>query len=159
MRANEGLTPPRWYSVVAVLAVLWMLAGVGAWFMDLLASDAMLAGMTEAQRQLYLARPGWIFLLYAVATFTGLAGAVGLLLRQAWAVPTLAVSLAAAVVQFGHLFLIANAVSAVGAATAIPLPAAVIVIGSGLLWLAISAVERGWIPRRERAARAEPAAY
>jgi hypothetical protein len=87
--------PPRWYQVVAWLAVAWMLVGVAAWFAALMTTDAAVAAMRAGQRALYEARPGWLFAVYAVAIFAGLAGAVGLVLRRAWSVPALAVSLLA----------------------------------------------------------------
>ena len=72
--------PPTWYWVVSGLAVLWMLFGVMAWVMDLMTDEASLAELSEAQRQLYAARPQWLFAVYGVAIFSGLAGAIGLLM-------------------------------------------------------------------------------
>jgi hypothetical protein len=53
--------------------------------MDLTTDEAGLAKMSKAQRQLYAARPQWLFAVYGMAIFTGFAGAIGLLLR--WIVP------------------------------------------------------------------------
>lgn len=155
----ESPAPPRWYRVVAALALVWMLIGVSAWVMDLMMDEAALARLSEGQQQLYAARPGWIFVVYGIATFTGLAGAVALLLRKSWAVPALAVSLAAVTIQFGYTLFVMDAVRLIGAAAAIPFPLAIFTIGVLLLWLAITAVNRGWIADSRRAAAAQPAAY
>src|SRR6187455_1596623 len=114
--------PPTWYWVVAGLAVLWMLFGVMAWVMDLMTDETGLAQMSEAQRQLYVARPQWIFIVYAVAIFSGLAGAIGLLMRKSWATALLALSLAAVVIQFGYTFLVMRAAEVLGPGAALPFP-------------------------------------
>jgi hypothetical protein len=137
--------PPTWYWVVSGLAVLWMLFGVMAWCMDLMTDEAGLAQMSEAQRQLYAARPQWLFAVYGVAIFSGLAGAIGLLLRKSWASMLFTVSLAAIVVQFGYTFLAMHAVQVLGAAAAIPFPLVIFLIGVALLWFSRRARTLGWL--------------
>jgi len=61
------------------------------------------AQLREAQRQLYAARPQWLFAVYGVAIFSGLTGAIGLLLRKSWASMLFGLSLAAIIVQFGYI--------------------------------------------------------
>jgi hypothetical protein len=128
--------PSVWYWTISWFAVLWMAFGVLAWIMDARMDEAALNALPEAQRTLYTTRPGWIFIVYAVAVFSGLAGAVGLLLRKTWAVPALALSLAAAVIQFGYTFLVMDAAALLGPAQALPLPLLIIGIGAFLLWYA-----------------------
>ena len=137
--------PPRWYLVISWLALAWMLFGVVAWTMDLMTDEGTVAGFTDAQRQLYEARPGWLFLVYAVAVFGGLAGAAGLLLRRSWSIAAFAVSLAAIVVQFGYTLTVMRAIELLGAAAALPFPIVIAVIGALLLWLAIESRRRGWL--------------
>jgi hypothetical protein len=140
-----GSKPPTWYWVVSGLAVLWMLFGVMAWVMDLRTDEAALAELSEAQRQLYTARPQWLFAVYGVAIFSGLAGAIGLLLRKSWASMLFGLSLAAIVVQFGYTFLAMHAVEVLGAAAAIPFPLVIFLIGVALLWFARWARKTGWV--------------
>jgi hypothetical protein len=142
---NATLTPPSWYWIVCGVALLWMLFGVLAFVMDLMTDEAALQAMSETQRQMYLARPGWLLIAYAVATFSGLAGVVGLLLRKAWAVPMLAVSLVSAIIQFGYVLFGMGALQELGAAATLPLPLVVVTIGAGLLWLATRSRTRGWL--------------
>jgi hypothetical protein len=146
----NAATPPRWFKVVAGIAAAWMLFGVVMWFVDLLFSEAMVAGMSEGQRALFESRPQALFVVYGVAIFSGLAGALGLVLRKAWAVPALAVSLVAAVVQFAYTFFVMDAVGHIGAA-ALPFPILILAIGTGLLWLALRASRRGWLAGRSAA--------
>jgi hypothetical protein len=137
--------PPTWYWVVSGLAVLWMLFGVMAWVMDFMTDEASMAEFSEAQRQLYAARPQWLFVVYGVAIFSGLAGAIGLLLRKSWASMLLVVSLAAVIVQFGYTFLAMHAVEVLGAAAAIPFPLVIFLIGVVLVWFANLSRKKGWI--------------
>ncbi len=137
--------PPTWYWIVSGLAVLWMLLGVMAWGMDLMTDEATVAEFSEAQRQLYAARPQWLFVVYGVAIFSGLGGAIGLLMRKSWASMLFAVSLVAIIVQFGYTFLGMHAVQVIGAAAAIPFPVAIFVIGVALLWFANRSRKAGWI--------------
>jgi hypothetical protein len=137
--------PPTWYWVVSGLAVLWMLFGVMAWVMDLMTDEAGLAKFSEAQRQLYAARPQWLFAVYGVAIFSGLAGAIGLLLRKSWASMLFVLSLAAVIVQFGYTFFAMHAVAVLGAAAAIPFPLVIFLIGVALVWFARRSHKMGWI--------------
>jgi len=137
--------PPRWYWVVAILATLWMLFGVVAWCMDLMMDPATIAQMPEAQQQLYQSRPQWLFVVYGVAIFSGLLGAIGLLLRKRWATSLFLLSLLAVVVQFGYTFVAMHAVELLGAAQALPFPIVIFVIGVALWWFSGKAGKRGWL--------------
>lgn len=139
------MTTPRWFWIVAVLALLWMLFGVLAFIMDPLTDEAALEQMSEAQRELFESRPTWLFVVYGIAVFTGLAGAIGLLMRRAWAVTAFAVSLVFVVVQFFYVLFILDAIGRIGAAEAVPFPVVIVAIGAGLLWFSIAARRRGWI--------------
>jgi hypothetical protein len=137
--------PPTWYWVMSGLALAWMLMGVAAWVMDLMTDEAGLSTLSEAQRQLYAARPQWLFAVYGVAIFSGLAGAVGLLLRKSWSSLLFDLSLAAIILQFGYTFLVMNAVQVLGAAAAIPFPLVVFLTGVALAWFARRARKSGWL--------------
>lgn len=136
---------PTWYWGVAVLALVWMAFGVFAWTMDLRMDATQLASLSDAQRELYALRPQWIFIVYAIAIFSGLAGAIGLLMQRAWAIPAFWLSLIAIVVQFGYTFFVMGALARLGPAEALPFPLVIIAIAVTLLWFSIWARGRGWI--------------
>ncbi len=136
---------PKWYWIVSGLALVWMLFGVMAWTADLMMDEAALAQMSEAQQQLYAQRPQWLFVVYAIAIFSGLIGAIGLLLRKSWAVIALAVSLAAIIVQFGYTLFAMDAIRLLGPGVALPFPIVIFAIGLLLLWFATRAKKSGWI--------------
>ena len=137
---------PLWYWAVALLATLWMLFGVLAWVMDLRMTPEQLALLPDAQQQLYALRPQWVFLVYAVAVFSGLAGAIGLLLRKRWATTWFLVSLVAVVVQFGYTLFGMDAIGLLGPGMALPFPIVIVAFAVFLLWFARYARRHGWIP-------------
>ncbi len=138
--------PPRSYWIVSLLALLWMLLGVAAWTLDLMTDEQALASMSEPQRQLYAARPPWLFVVYAVAIFSGLLGAIGLLMRKRWAIALLGLSLVAIVIQFGYTFIGMDAIRILGAAAALPFPLMIFGIGAVLLWFARRSQRAGCLP-------------
>jgi hypothetical protein len=145
--ASQSATakPPTWYWVIAGIALVWMLIGVLSWVMDLMTDEAALSQMSEAQQQLYRSRPSWIFGVYAVAIFSGLAGAIGLLMRKGWAVSAFALSLIAIILQFGYTFLVMDAIRLLGAAAAVIFPLVIFAIGAVLLWFSLHAKKSRWI--------------
>ena len=68
--------------------------------------------------------------------FTGLAGAILLLMRHKLAKTLFLVSLLAAAVQFGYIFSAMHALALLGPALALPLPAMVIAVGLFTVWYA-----------------------
>lgn len=136
---------PGWYWAVAILALLWMLFGVAAWCMDLMMDPAAVARLPEAQQQLHASRPSWLFVVYGVAIFSGLLGAIGLLLRKRWATSLFLLSLLAVIVQFGYTFAAMRAIQVLGAAQALPFPILIFAIGAALWWFSGYAGKRGWL--------------
>lgn len=136
--------PPPWFAVLAVLALLWNLAGLFAVVADLKLSAAEIAALPLDQQALYRARPGWSVVASVVAVVGGTLGCVGLLLRRRWAVPALAASLVGVVVQDIGIFVVAGAASVAGPVPMV-LQSVVFAIAVGLLLLARRAVARSWL--------------
>lgn len=148
MSVDDSSAPtrvPTSYWVVSVISLVWMLFGVAAWFMDFMMPASALEQMDAAQRQLYVTRPQWLFVVYAIAVFGGLLGAIGLLVRRRWARAALWVSLAAVIVQFGYTFVVMDAIQVLGAARAVPFPVVIFSIGVFLIWYSGLAQRRGWL--------------
>lgn len=136
--------PPPWFAVLAVLALLWNLAGLFAVVADLKLSAAEIAALPLDQQALYRARPGWSVVASVVAVVGGTLGCIGLLLRRRWAVPALAASLVGVVVQDIGIFVVAGAASVAGPVPMV-LQSVVFAIAVGLLLLARRAVARSWL--------------
>ena len=86
-------SPPKWFKVIAVVALLWNLLGCFAFVSDLRLSPEDVAHLSKAQQALYNARPGWAVASTALAVLGGALGCIGLLLSKSWALPLFIVSL------------------------------------------------------------------
>jgi len=136
--------PPAWYWIVAVVALLWSLAGCFACYNQLSMSPADIAKLPAAQQEAWRMMPGWVKADYAVAVTAGLVGSIGLLVRRRWARPFFAVSLIAVVLQFGWTFLASPVLRQVGP-SAIVFPAVIFVLALVFLWVASHAIRRAWV--------------
>jgi hypothetical protein len=133
---------PKWFTPVAVVALLWNLIGCAAYLGDVMLTPEDVAAMSPAQQAMYDARPAWSVAATATAVWFGAAGCVALILRRRWATPLLALSLLGVVVQDVSLF----ALSGAGADPAVvALQGLVLVVAVALLWLARTAAARGWL--------------
>lgn len=137
-------TPVVWFTVVAVLALLWNLLGCIAFFSDLRLSPDDLAKLPAAQQALYAARPVWAVAASGVAVFGGVLGSIGLLLRRKWAFPVFVLSLLGILIQDLALFVLADGASLAGP-VAVVMQAVVLAIGLGLVLLSRKWIARGWL--------------
>jgi len=136
--------PPIWFTVLAVVALLWNLAGLFAVVADMRLSPADIAALPQQQQALYAARPFWSIVASVVAVVGGTLGCVGLVLRKQWALWALYASLIGLVLQDIGLFLIAGAASAQGTVPVV-LQSAVFVIAVALVVIARRAAARAWL--------------
>lgn len=135
---------PTWFTVVAVLALLWNLLGCLAVAADLaVVATGAVAQLPPEQQAMVAARPAWTVVGSVVAVGAGLFGCLGLLLRRRWSAPLLLASLAGLVVQDIGFFVISR--SAPMPASVLGMQAAVLLIAVGLVLLARMAGRRGWL--------------
>lgn len=136
--------PPKWFTPVAVVALLWNLFGCAAYLMDVRLTPDDVAKMSAAQQAMYAARPAWTVGATALAVWCGALGCVALLLRKRWAVPLFLLSLLGVIGQDLWLFALSGSVAQAGAA-AVVLQGVVLVVAVALLMLSRNAAARGWI--------------
>lgn len=133
--------PPLWFTIVAILALLWNLLGLLAVGLDLYLVAT--GTLTPEQRALVDARPIWTVSGSVIAVVAGTLGSLALLIRRRWAVPVLLMSLLGLVVQdVGFAMMFGN--SALDISVLI-IQSAVLVIAIGLVLLARSAAAKGWL--------------
>jgi hypothetical protein len=135
---------PKLYWVAAVVALLWALAGCFAYVTQVGMSAEELARLPQAQQDIWNATPAWITGAYAVAVWSGFAGAIALLLRRRWARPLYLVSLVAVAVQFGWTFAATNILATMGPSAA-GFPAFIFAAGVLQWWFARVAAKAGWL--------------
>jgi hypothetical protein len=145
MRPTNPTPAPTSFTVAAGIITLWMTIGVLALGADVATTPEQAAQLTEAQRQLRDARPLWLMGVYAIATFGGLIGAVGLLLKKVWCIPMLLVSFIAVIIQFGYITFGMDSIALLGLAAATAFPAFIVAMGGISLWYATRARVNGWL--------------
>lgn len=146
MNTTTTVAPKRslGFWITGLFALVWNLIGVAMWYMQVNMSAEQLAAMTEAQRQVYEATPGWLNIAFAVAVFAGVLGALGLLLKKRWAGTLFLLSLIALLVQMIGAYVVTPAWAAYGP-VGLVMPAVLLVIALFLLWYANKAQARGWL--------------
>lgn len=142
--AGFARTPPFGHRAAAGLLAAWNAVGVYFCYLQVTRGADWMPDATDYDRALFAGLPGWYNYCYALGVGAGLAGAVALLLGRRIAVPLIAVSLAAVVVQFGYMFVATDLIAHKGAAMVIPFPAFIIAVGAVALWGARRAAAKGW---------------
>lgn len=141
---RAGRTPPLWFWLAAAAGLLFEAFGCLAYLIDVTRGADELARLPVDQRSLRAATPDWMFAAYAVAVWSGLAGAILLLLRRRHAQVVLLVSLVALVVQFGGVLLVPRLRDGTPP-DAFTLPIVVVVLAYGLWHVARRAGRHGWL--------------
>lgn len=144
MQPTTESVVPRWYWVIAAVALLWNLIGCLFFGIELFAQEAAMESMTEAQKLWVRSIPGWIYVVYGLAVLTGVAGSIGLFLRKGWAVAMLTISLVAVIVQMVYTMIIGGGLQAMGP-SGLAMPSLVIGIAAALLWFSRYARSRSWL--------------
>jgi hypothetical protein len=88
---------PKWFWVVSVGVLLFMLVGVAGYLASVMAP---IDSMPPDRQLLMAAMPDWQVAVYAMAVWSGVAGALLLLMRRRWSVPILLLSLLCAIGTF-----------------------------------------------------------
>ena len=81
-QAPEIVAIPRWFNVVAILAVIWNLLGVMAFVNHMMMTPEMIAALPIAEQNLYATVPLWATAAFAVAVFAGALGSLALLMKK-----------------------------------------------------------------------------
>lgn len=99
-----------WFWLIAVLALLWNLMGVGAYLGAAFGGQEVLieAYGTEGAKVM-MGRPAWATAAFAIAVFGGTLGCIALLFRRSWAVWLFVLSFLGVLVQNLWGFFLSNA--------------------------------------------------
>ena len=126
---DTKIVVPKWFTVVAVLALIWNLMGVMAFIQD--------QSTTQTT-------PILVTIAFALAVFGGTLGCLLLILKRALARLFLIISLISVLIQMFHAYLISNAWEVFGPGGAI-MPVMVIIIAIYLVWLSKVATQNSWL--------------
>ena len=144
MNATLDLPRGKGFWITGILALLWNLIGVAMFVMQLTMSPEQVAQMSSADQTIYNALPMWLYVVFGIAVFGGVLGAIGLLLKKRWAVTMFFVSLLAILAQTIGMFTSTPAWDLKGVHT-LGMPGILIVIALFLWWYSQKAAVRGWL--------------
>ncbi len=138
---HSARPPGKGFWLAAISVLLFMLVGVAGYLATVMTP---LDQVPAEQRAVMEAMPGWQTGVYALAVWTGLAGAILLLLRRRWSMPLLGVSLLFAISTFLPFAIVPEVRELGSRRDGI---AALIVIGLCLIsfWFARHSRQKGWL--------------
>ena len=134
---------PAWYWAAAGSALLFELLGCYFYLAEVRMTAEEIAALPLDQAAMLAARPAWYYAAFGLAVWVGLAGTIGLLLRRAWAVPALLISLIAVITQFSAIFVVPEMRNVTS--DALLGPVVVIIVCYGIFNLSQLAKRRGWL--------------
>lgn len=135
---------PVWFTIVAVVALLWNLLGAVAVIMNFMLTPEAISALPAEQQQMYADTPMWSSYASLLAVLTGALGCVALLMKKAFASPLFMLSIVGLVVQNIGIFVFVDAIAVLGSSVLI-MQGGVFIIAIGLLLLAKMAINREWI--------------
>ena len=141
---QDKISPSILFWVISIIALLWYLMDMSAFFMRIFMSEDALLAMSDNQRQQIQTTPLWVNCVFAFEVFGGTLGSVGLLLRKRWALALFVISLLGVLAQTTYIYFLSNSVALMGW-MAIVMPLVAIAIGAGLIVHARSSVSKGWL--------------
>ncbi|MBT8258471.1 MAG: hypothetical protein KJO49_08370 [Bacteroidia bacterium] len=138
---TETNKPTTVFWVVAILATIWYILGVGAYLGNVYATEEAIAAMPQADQDYMANVPAWATAAFAISVWGGLVACIGLLMRKKWAVPLFMLSLLAVLVQSVYNFFMQDDIPLEG--TRLIMPIVVILISVFLVWYSKDAKNKG----------------
>jgi hypothetical protein len=114
---STGTRPPALFWLISIALLLWGVGGASIYVAYFIESPGEFAETAEtaANRQAYAAYianiPFWAIAVGMLAAVTRLLGAIGLLVRRAWALPLYVISVVCFLIAFYRAFILANVAS------------------------------------------------
>ena len=99
---------------ISIVALLWYLMDMSAFFMRIAISEEALSGMSENQRRQIQNIPLWVNIVFAFEVFGGTLASVGLLLRKNWALPLFVISLFGVLAQTTYIYFLSDSIALMG---------------------------------------------
>lgn len=140
----ESNQPAKWFKIVAILALVWNIFGVIAYFIEVSMTDEAVAALDATMREYYENRPTWAISAFAVAVWAGLLGSILLVMRKELAQPVLVISLVGLIAQNYYSFFKTDYFATIGYGAAV-LAIVVLVFSAYLVWLSRYASNQGWM--------------
>jgi hypothetical protein len=135
-RSVPNAKRPRHLWLVGVFALLWNAMGALDYLMTVSRNSSYLSAFTAEQLDYLTGFPEWATAAWALGVWGGVAGSLLLAAGRRLAVPALGVSLLAAALTFVYEFGLSDGLRVMGGASALAMPAVVLLAGTLLLFYA-----------------------
>jgi hypothetical protein len=127
--------------IICSLALIWNLIGVFAYFGQTFMSEQILSSLSKTEQNYFLNMPVWVTASFATAVFTGVFGAISLLLKKKPAVFLFLISIILILTHQYYIFFIQSFIKVEGLGLILPLTT--VFIGFYLLWFSIKMNKQG----------------
>ena len=134
-----------WFWVVSIIFLLWNIMGVFSFLAHTFISDEAIAELPLNERELYGEYPLWTSIVFAIAVFAGLIGAIGLVLKKKWSKLAFVISLLAIIPQMIHNVFFTQSMEVYGTVQAVTMPALVLVFALFLVWFSSFGIKKQWL--------------
>ncbi len=141
---QNKISPSIAFWTISIIALLWYLMDMSAFYMRVFMSDEALLAMAENQRQHIQNIPLWVNFVFAFEVFGGTLGCLSLLFKKKWALPLFIASLFGVLAQTTYIYFLSDSITVMGR-MAIVMPLVAIVIGLGLIFHTKSSISKGWL--------------
>ena len=143
-QSSDTASPPVWFWVISVVALLWYLMDTSAFLMRVLMTEEAIKAMPENQQALYRNTPLWVYIVFACEAFGGTLGCIAILLKKKWALPLFTISILGTLAQTSNIWFLTDAISAMGA-LAIVMPLVAIIIAAAMILFTKVAITKDWL--------------
>ena len=138
MTETSNNKPPFWFWIISIIALIWNGLGVDGYLGQAYNTERYRSMFTPEQLETAANAPSWTMGAFAMAVFTGVLGAILLLLRKKWATTFWIISLIAVILQMGYALI-------TGQAAEITMAVMIIVFAFLFLWFSKKAESKGWL--------------
>jgi len=135
---------PKWFSIVAVVALVWNILGLMAFVSHIMMTPEVIAELPKAEQALYQNTPLWATIAFACAVVGGTLGSILLILKKSLANILFLISLFGVLVNDYYSFFIIDSLTVYGIAS-IAMPIMVLIVAIALILLTSKAQQNSWI--------------
>lgn len=139
---NTTTKPTTSFWVISILAIIWNIMGLMAFFSDAFITAEALNNLPAAEKELYLSYPSWAKIFYGLSVIGGTLGCVLMLMKKGLAFKVFIISLIAILIQMGHSLFFTKSLEVYGN-TALIMPTIVIGIAVFLIWYSKNLISKG----------------
>lgn len=100
--------------IIGILVLLWNAMGVFDYIATQIPIESYMSQFTQEQLDYFYGFPAWMNAVWAISVFSGLLGALALLLRKSWAVWLFGLSLLSAILATIYCFGLSDGMEVMG---------------------------------------------